>query len=220
MEAHLYPVLALAPVVVLLILAEFRQERRRVYLLKPLATCLVILVAALSWLTPAADSTYTGWLLVGLSLSMAGDIALMFPQPRAFVVGLAAFLLAHVVYGFLFGAYAGLTAADLFTGGILLVIGVIVYRYLSPGLGRLKIPVATYMIVICLMLQRALAAFFGGRLTTSQAWLIGLGAFLFWVSDLILGINRFRRPFEYHRISLAFYYAGQLLIALSASYFG
>ena len=32
---------------------------------------------------------------------------------------------------------------------------------------------------------------------------------------LMLAINRFRWPFKYNRVSLAFYYAGQTLIALN-----
>jgi hypothetical protein len=36
----------------------------------------------------------------------------------------------------------------------------------------------------------------------------------------MLAANRFWRPWRYNRISLAFYYGGQLLIALAAGYFG
>ena len=43
-----------------------------------------------------------------------------------------------------------------------------------------------------------------------------IGALLFYASDLILAANRFWRPWQYNRISLGFYYSGQLLIALSA----
>lgn len=43
---------------------------------------------------------------------------------------------------------------------------------------------------------------------------------MFSISDLMLAVNRFRRPFKYHRFSLAFYYGGQFLIALSPAFFG
>jgi uncharacterized membrane protein YhhN len=100
-----------------------------------------------------------------------------------------------------------------------LAAGVAVYRYLLPGLGAIKLPVALYVLIICLMVNRAFAAFFGEILSLTQAWLISAGATLFWVSDLILAIHRFRRPLRYHRMGLALYYAGQLLIAMSGSYF-
>jgi hypothetical protein len=48
---------------------------------------------------------------------------------------------------------------------------------------------------------------------------IALGALLFYVSDVILALHRFRFSWKYGRINLAFYYAGQALIALSASFF-
>ena len=46
------------------------------------------------------------------------------------------------------------------------------------------------------------------------------GALLFYFSDVILAANKFWKPWRYNRISLVFYYSGQLLIALSAGYFG
>ncbi len=216
---HLAPVPLLVAVVLLLIRAEFREANKAVCLLKPTATLLVILVAALSWRAPLSDSRYSAWLLVGLACSLAGDVALIFTSRKAFLLGLVAFMAAHFVYAVLFGAYSGFHAADLVTAAVLLAAGVAVYRYLLPGLGGIKLPVALYVLMICLMINRAFATFFGEILSLTQAWLISAGATLFWVSDLILAIHRFRRPLRYHRIGLAFYYAGQLLIALSGSYF-
>ncbi len=216
---HLAPVPLLVAVVLLLIRAEFREAKKAVCFLKPTATLLVILVAALSWRAPLSDSRYSAWLLVGLACSLAGDVALIFTSRKAFLLGLVAFMAAHFVYAVLFGAYSGFHAADLVTAAVLLAAGVAVYRYLLPDLGGIKLPVALYVLMICLMINRAFATFFGEILSLTQAWLISAGATLFWVSDLILAIHRFRRPLRYHRISLAFYYAGQLLIALSGSYF-
>ncbi len=216
-QLFLLPVLALA--VILLIAAELRGVWKVVYVLKPAATLLVILVAALSWQTPAVDGRYSTWVLVGLSFSLLGDTALMFDGRNAFLAGLVAFVLAHIVYGVLFGAYNGFYLADLVTASLLLIAAVAAYRYLLPGLGRIKAPVLLYVMIISLMVNRALSTFFGDAFSPTQAWLIAVGAVLFYVSDLMLGISRFRRPFRLHRISLAFYYAGQAMIALSASYF-
>jgi uncharacterized membrane protein YhhN len=80
-------------------------------------------------------------------------------------------------------------------------------------------PVIFYIIVITFMVNRALSTFFGDTFTTAQAWLLSLGAILFWASDLVLAINRFRYPFPTNRLSLYLYYGGQLLIALSPHYF-
>lgn len=94
-QLFLLPVLALA--VILLIAAELRGVWKVVYVLKPAATLLVIVVAALSWRTLAVDGRYSTWVLVGLSFSLLGDIALMFDGRNAFLAGLVAFVLAHIV---------------------------------------------------------------------------------------------------------------------------
>jgi len=216
--AHLIPIPVLVAVVFLLIRAEFRQDLKAIFWYKPTATLLVILVGGLSLLGSNVDSTYTGWILAGLALSLVGDVALIFASQKAFLLGLIAFLLAHVVYAVVFTAFNGFHPADLYTGVVLLVIGLMVLRYLWGGLGRMKGPVILYVLVICVMAQRAMSTLFGDAFSVTQSWLIALGATFFWISDVILGVNRFGRPWKYHRISLAFYFAGQLLIALSASY--
>lgn len=218
MQLFIVPFIAIT--VSLLIRAEFRAEQRQVYFFKPLSTLLVILVAALSFATPNAKEGYTVGILVGLILSLGGDVALMFPSGRAFLTGLVLFLLAHVAYAVTFTVYNGFHAGDLVSASVLLALAVAVYLYLHPGLGEMQGPVVGYIVIICLMVNRAISVFFGTTFTQTQAWLMAGGSVLFWLSDLILAVNRFRRPFKYHRFNLAFYYAGQLLIALSPSYFG
>ena len=220
MSQPLLPVPLLVIAVTLLIRAEFRSEQRQIYFLKPLSTLLVILIAVLSLWTPDMEAGYTVGILVGLLLSLGGDVALMFPSGRAFLVGLVFFLLGHVAYAVTFTLFNGFYLADLASAGVLLVLAAAVYRYLKPGLERMKGPVIAYTAIICIMVNRAFSTLFGTTFTPTQAWLLTVGAFLFWFSDLILAVDRFRRPFEYHRINLALYYGGQLLIALSPAYFG
>jgi uncharacterized membrane protein YhhN len=215
---QLVPIPFLVVSVTLLILAEYQGKKDRVYVTKPLSTALVILVAALSLTQPEADTGYTAWVLAGLALSMVGDVALMFSSQRAFLMGLLAFLGAQLAYTLVFTLYNRFQRPDPITGGVLLGIAVAAYLVLLPGLDRMKVPVAVYILVICLMVNRAWSTLFGDFFGRAAAWLVAVGAFLFWISDLMLGINRFRRPFSWNRISLGFYYAGQLLIALSAAY--
>jgi uncharacterized membrane protein YhhN len=212
------PIPLLVISVTYLIWAEYQGKKEHVYVAKPFSTMLVILVAALSYARPEVNATYTAWILAGLVLSMVGDVALMFPSQRAFLAGLVAFLLAHVVYTAVFTVTSGFQWPDLITGAILLAIAAAVYWYLLPGLGRMRVPVAFYILIICLMVNRALSSLFGETFGLTAAWLVAIGAFLFWISDLMLGVNRFRQAFSWNRISLAFYYGGQLLIALSTGY--
>jgi uncharacterized membrane protein YhhN len=217
--AYLWLIPVIAITVTLLVRAELRGERRQVYLWKPLSTVLVIAVAVLSLAQPNAIPAFTLWVTCGLVLSLGGDVALILESARAFLAGLVLFLLAHVVYAVAFTLYNGFHAQDLITAAILGMISVLFYLYLWPGLGRMKVAVAIYVLFIATMVNRALSTFFGETLSTTQAWLISIGAILFMVSDMVLAVNRFRHPFKANRLGLYFYYGGQLLIALSTHYF-
>jgi len=214
---QLLPIPFIGIAVLLLVRAEFRSKERQIYFLKPLSTILVILVAALSFLEPNVNTGYSTGILAGLLLSFGGDMSLIFSSTKAFMAGLILFLLAHVAYTVTFTLFNGFYPADLFSGIMLLAMGTLIYRYLEPNLGKMKIPVIIYIGIICLMVNRAVSTLFGTAFTPAQAWLITTGATLFWISDLILAVNRFRQPLKYHRISLAFYYSGQLCIALSTT---
>jgi uncharacterized membrane protein YhhN len=217
--AHMLPIPLIAITVTLLVRAEFRSQQRQVYLWKPLSTLLVIVVALLSLLTPTADPGFTLGITLGLVLSLGGDVALMFKSTRAFLTGLVLFLLAQIAYAVVLTAFSGFQQGDLISGGILLGLALGICAYLWPGLKKMKAPVALYALVICFMVNRAVSTVLGETFTPTQAWLLTIGATLFWLSDLVLAVNRFRHPFELNHLSLYLYYAGQVLIALSPAYF-
>jgi uncharacterized membrane protein YhhN len=220
MKLALYLVPVLVVMVFFLIRAEFRKAQREIYTLKPLATLLVIAMAALSFAQAKVNLTYTLGVLVGLVLSLRGDIALMFQTNRkAFMTGLVLFLLAHVAYATTFTLLDSLHTTDWLTALALLIIGGGFFFLIRGGLGTMKIPVIVYIVIISVMVNQALSTFTGSMFSLRQAWMVSVGAVLFYISDVILAANRFWKPFEYNRISLVFYYAGQCLIALAASYF-
>lgn len=220
MKLALYPVPVLVVTVFLLIRAEFLEQRRQIYILKPISTLLVIAVALLSFLEPTRNSTYTVGVVVGLVLSFGGDVALMFQENRrAFTGGLALFLLAHVAYTVVFALLGRLSGWDLLSAALLLMVGVGFYGLIRPNLGKMKGPVIAYILVISLMVNRAVSTLLSPIFGGGQALMVAIGSVLFYISDVILAANRYWRPWRYQRISLAFYYGGQLLIALAASYF-
>lgn len=218
--ASLIPLPFLVLTVSLLLRAELRGQKQQVYLLKPLSTLLVIAVALLAFRAPGGMPRYTLWLTAGLVLSLGGDVALMFQERQAaFLAGLVLFLLAHVTYSLAFTLTGGFHPADWMPGAALAVVGVAAYLYLWPGLGNMKLPVALYVLVIAFMVSRAISTFFSPAFTQTQAWIIAWGATLFFLSDLLLALHRFRVKRKWHRANLALYYAGQFLIAFSASFF-
>jgi uncharacterized membrane protein YhhN len=220
MRPALFPVPVLVVTVALLIRAAILGKQRQIYIFKPISTLLVIAVALLSLLEPSQNLTYTVGATIGLLLSLGGDIALMFQENRkAFIIGLGLFLLAHIAYAVAFTLLGVFSAWDLLSAGILLGVGVSFYLLIQPNLGTMQGPVIAYIVVISVMVNRAGSTLMSPAFGVRQALMILIGAILFYISDAILAANRFWKSWEYNRISLAFYYGGQLLIALAASYF-
>jgi uncharacterized membrane protein YhhN len=192
--------------------AQHAGARRRVYLFKPLTTSLTLWLA---WqlASPGGACPLLGWCIVaGLAFALAGDIFLMLPSDR-FLPGLVCFLVTHICYtAAFFTPPRGLSS--LATLLPFAVFGAVMFRTLAPGAGALRVPVLVYAAAICAMAWQA----------TERHWLAGsagsglalAGALLFVISDSVLGLNRFRRPFRWAQaVLLATYFAGQWLIALS-----
>jgi uncharacterized membrane protein YhhN len=192
--------------------AEYGGPRWRVYVFKPLTTTLILAIACLP--AVGVESLYQWAIVVGLVFSLAGDVFLMLPHDR-FIAGLIAFLLAHIAYIVAFTSGAPLGTAPWILVPIALIAAVIL-RVLWPGLGRLKVPVTVYVIVIVVMTWAAAARTV--VLPSTATVLAAVGAVLFLASDAILALNRFGKPFRAGRaLNLASYFAGQWLIALSVA---
>lgn len=212
-----YLIAALAVTVPLLVRAENREAHWQIYFFKPLSTLLIIAVAALALGQDGADRHYTLGVLVGLVLSLGGDVALMFQQRQsAFLAGLVAFLLGHIAYTVTFHLFAAPSAVDLVSAVALLALAIPLYRLLAPGLGSMRLPVIAYFLVISLMVHQSIALLAGDVLGPERALLAVAGAVLFYLSDVVLAADRFWKPWRYNRYSLFLYFGGQLLIALSA----
>lgn len=203
-----------ALVAVLAIRAHYLDESRRwqVYAFKPLATLLILALALV--LTPAR-SDYQWAIAAGLLFSTAGDVFLMLPRDR-FVAGLASFLVAHLCYVGAFSIGVPFAAAPLLwlpffaAGGLVLAL---VWPGLKPAL---RAPVAVYVIVIATMAGQAAGRWHASGSAVALAAAVGAGLFV--VSDAVLAIDRFRWKFRAARaVTLATYWAAQLLIAISVS---
>jgi uncharacterized membrane protein YhhN len=219
---YLFMSCALTVTVIFLLRCEFAKNEYGIHIWKPLSSSLMTLVLLSSLLRgDCARPAYTLWLLSGILLCFGGDMALMFmaSSKKAFKIGLVLFLLGHVAYSLTLTVFNGFQRADWVSAVVLFAMGAAVYLYLLPGLGDMKASVLLYVIIISLMVNRAVSAFFGSYFTRAQAWLLACGAVLFYISDVILALAKFRHTWRYGRINLAFYYAGQLLIAMSAGFF-
>lgn len=193
----------------LAILGEERGPRTLVYAFKPLTTALILLMAVTA---EGADPRYRILITAGLAASLAGDVFLMLPQDR-FTAGLASFLAAHVTYAAAFATRPSGVADGMLLLALLAIAAGIV-GVLWAGLGRFRGPVVVYVAAIMGMAWLACIRWRAGEAV--GAGLAAVGALSFVLSDALLALDRFRRPFRHSRAwVLASYYAAQALIALS-----
>ena len=148
-------------------------------LLKTAATGALAL-AALLWSAPPV-------LVLALGLGALGDLALSRPGERAFLAGLGAFLLAHLLYGWLLleGPRADISGPRLAAMAALAALALGLGWRLFRSAGSLRWPVAVYVAVIAAMGLAALG---------SALPLAVLGALLFVASDAVLGVETFLMP--------------------------
>jgi uncharacterized membrane protein YhhN len=96
------------------------------------------------------------------------------------------------------------------------VAAILVLRRLWPSLGRLRLPVIVYVVALVAMAWQAAAR--ATTLQTTHAYLAAAGAALFVVSDAILALNRFAKPFRAAQLLvMTTYVTGQALIAASVA---
>jgi uncharacterized membrane protein YhhN len=160
----------------------------------------------------------------GLWLSAGGDVALemepAFPRAKLFEIGLILFLAGHVYYvvGLRSGAaVAGLDITKQFVATMpFFAIGATVFTVLQSNLGKLKVPVGAYCLVISAMGASAAVRWTASSGQPGSALGVA-GASLFMASDSVIAFNKFRSPVPQAKmIIMSTYYAAQVLIASSA----
>ncbi len=190
--------------------AEYLGPLYIIYIFKPLTMIFILSTAILA--ARRNICFYTCAVIGGLLFSIAGDIFLMLPTDQ-FIAGLVSFLIAHLFYISAFSK--GMKIRSSFFAAIVFILfGILIYSVLESYLGKMKLPVIAYVIVILVMGWRAWARY--GQTRKRSALFAFLGAVLFIVSDSVLAFNRFREHFEIARaLNLSTYFAAQWLMALS-----
>ena len=170
--------------------------------------------------TNNVTSNLKKWILLALFFSWCGDVLLMFQAKNDifFLVGLSAFLIAHIFYIVFFH---NIRAKEKIKSNPRLLAPVVVYYagliyFLSPYLGDMKLPVRIYGVVISFMLMLALHMLYIKNKTAGK-WMM-VGALLFIISDSILAINKFYQPFKAAGVLIMLTYGlAQLFIVKGAA---
>jgi uncharacterized membrane protein YhhN len=179
----------------------------------------LLMLLLLTWFLKLADKQKSrSYILVIMALlfSWLGDVLLMFDGKEIyFILGLAAFLIAHIFYVLVF---ARLTNAEFTISKLrwvfllpLLVYATFLFYLLIPASGPLAPAIILYGITILTMLFFAISRKDFTNVSSYQ-W-VATGAMFFVVSDSILGINKFYEPLPYASILIMFtYILGQFFI--------
>jgi uncharacterized membrane protein YhhN len=216
---------ALIPVPIYLFLiglymvARNREDLKKTAIIQPALTFLAMIVAGLSFLSPAADRGYTAWLLVGLGLCFLADIFnIDMTNDRILYAAIGVFVVAYLEYAVTFTRFNGFHFQDWIVGAAFLLIYIFLMALYWKGLGNFKIPVMIYGLVMPFMVTRAISTLFGDTFSLLSAALVSIGSSLLFLGDVEYGLHRFRKPRRFF-IGPICYAGGQLLIALSCAYF-
>ena len=210
----LWPILALL-FAGLETLAVRKGWRRVEYFAKP-----AVIVSLIAWLlVNAGFQGIAFWFGLGLLFSLLGDVLLLFPQGGMFIAGLIAFLLTHLCY--LIGFRQQLLTPSAWSLVVLFIILLNAVRLLrriagamrAKGMERMVYPVIVYGLVVSLMLSAAMTTISDPAWKVGTALLVSIGAFLIWISDLMLAWNKFVSPLKRGQLSIIVsYQLGQILL--------
>lgn len=200
-------------------LALWKKWTKLEYFVKP-----AVMVCLFIWFVTTAGLQGTLlWFGVGILFSMAGDIFLLFID-RFFIFGLISFLLAHIAYLVGFNLPFPETLGT-WAIAISIIVGLSAVRLLRRIVDgvrvnqpRLVVPVIIYSAVITLMLLSALLTLFRPEWSSTPAYLVSFGAFLFYFSDVILAWNRFVAPIKNSRVlNIGAYHLAQVMIIVGVA---
>ncbi|MFT5023298.1 MAG: alkenylglycerophosphocholine/alkenylglycerophosphoethanolamine hydrolase [Colwellia sp.] len=146
--------------------------------------------------------------MLGLVFSIFGDFFLDYDRVNWFVLGLAAFLVAHLFYIFSLKPLVAMPIVSkrLPVIGLYCIYGVGVFLIIYAGLGDLFIPVLVYMTILLLMGITTLLS------QKANIWLI-IGGLSFILSDSFIGLNQFYHQIPYASVwIMTSYYFAQLAL--------
>ena len=217
------PVLIFTIVYALALFAYFFTETSgKMYLRAPNKCLLALMFFVFGCVVFSIDDKYSllshhGLLIAGLFLAMMGDIFLLFDFNRGgdfFLCGNVCFIMYHMSvlkergFGIVNYWWILLIAA-------LMVVGYFFLFTKLPNvfqMGKMKFPMLLYLSSITTHGLMGVAI----MIFIPELFLLGFGSLLFFISDLVLTLDRFVFKNKWSlRANSAFYFTGMLLIVLS-----
>ncbi|MBT3320016.1 MAG: lysoplasmalogenase [Clostridia bacterium] len=197
---------------------EYRWEKSRFLFTKIVASLLFIAIAVTAFLILKPRSDYAVWIIAALALGMIGDgLLVFFGNLKYFILGLAAFLIGQIIYGVTFLRFVGFMWIDVAIYVVLVAAALFAYTKVNLKLGKMKIPVLAYVLIIAFMFVMAISSLYKCGFNNLTSAMIAVGAVLFLASDVVLAFVVFHaKPHRALRaINLSLYYSAQMVLALT-----
>jgi uncharacterized membrane protein YhhN len=204
---------------IIYLIARNRDDLKYTSIIQPILTLLAIITASMAFLSPAGEWDYTIWILFGLGVCLIADVFhLDVVKKKTHSTDIIIYVSACLIFALIFTYFNGFQPQDWIFSGIFLVIYGLLVRMYWENLGRYKIPVMLYGLLMPFMVTRAISTFFGDSFSIVAAILITLGSILLFLGDVEYCVNRFHQPIKFFYGPIC-HAGGLLLIALSCSYF-
>jgi uncharacterized membrane protein YhhN len=145
--------------IILLFRVLYHEKKKNRLPLLITKSILSLLFVAAALLQPRSVPAYFNYLFIGLVFCLVGDVCLALPQKKAFMAGLVAFLIGHVLYILSFSSL--IPVSHWFSSGLFIIVGIsgLIFFWLRPHLKAMLVPVLLYIVVITLMAAGAWAVF-------------------------------------------------------------
>ncbi|MBN2051714.1 MAG: lysoplasmalogenase [Spirochaetales bacterium] len=216
---HLIPVPFSIVLIVLYTIARTRFDMEKTKILQPLMSFLVIIIALLSLTTPNVNRGYTILITAALIVAFVSDIFhIDMRKDNVLIIGIIGFSIAYSIYPVAFTIYNGFHWQDIITAVPLVMLYAFSLKKLWNHLGSLRVPALIYCLICPVMVHRAVSTFFGDAFTTAQAVILSAATLMLYLGDLEYAVHRFLKPRKFLFGHIC-YGLGQLLVALSCSYF-
>lgn len=157
-------------------------------------------------------------IFIALIFSFLGDVLLLFEKQDSifFILGLACFLITHIFYIAYFWQIKQAGPSPIKDHPYIIVLILLyvatLFYLLWPNLKELKIAVTIYGVIISIMLYLSLCIPYKIGKIVSRLFVIGAISFV--VSDSLLALNKFYKPFPFAAIliRISYCYAQYMLV--------
>ena len=157
------------------------------------------------------------WMIIALTCAMLGDILLVIN----FYLGTAVFATGHIFYFVSYCMLSKINRKDLICGISIFTFAlciILFVPFLDFGSNFMKGVCCAYAFIISFMVGKAISNLLKEKNATNK--IIVIGSILFFISDLMLMLNKFGNIPGTSYLCLGTYYPGQFILGLSLFIYG